>query len=91
MSLLGVHEVHAFQDGQKAWEAIESGLQVDAVIMEWKIPNLSGPLFLQRLRMQGQVTLPVIVLSSLVTKKDKNLLREMGVATVVEKPLRRDP
>ncbi len=61
------------------------------IIQEWKCRDLPGPAFLQRIRQRGWHDVPIVVLSSLVTRNDAPLLKEMGVTEVFEKPLEKDP
>lgn len=86
----GAVEIFVFEDGESAWEWLKTNGAPDLVIMEWRIPKLSGPAFLQRFRGEKMHLPLVIVNSSLVTKKDQPLLEEMGVGTVLEKPTTRN-
>lgn len=83
---LGVTEVSDFDDGEKAWEHI-NGLEnpPSLILMEWRIPGLTGPALLQRVR-NKHATTPVIIESNLLGAQDKPLLHEMGVARLIEKP-----
>lgn len=81
-------EIQCFVNGEQALSWCEQNKDVDLVLQEWRIPGVSGPYFLQRLRGFMPATLPVVVLSSLVTRQDMPLLSEMGIANVIEKPLR---
>jgi DNA-binding response OmpR family regulator len=69
-----------FTSGIAADEWCRENGRPGLIIQEWKCRDLPGAAFLQRIR-------PVIVLSSLVTKKDSPLLKEMGVTEVFEKPV----
>jgi DNA-binding response OmpR family regulator len=84
----GITDVQEFQDGLSAWEWFETAAErVDAIVTEWKIPKLSTPLLLQRLKSKGLASVPVLLVSSLVKPQDMALLREMGVAHIVGKPV----
>lgn len=61
----------------------------DLIVMEWRLPKVTGPMLLQRMRAHGMHLPSIIVNSSLVKRKDETLLKEMGVATVLEKPTKR--
>lgn len=75
-----------FTDGLEAIKALKTMTEVDAIFMEWKIPKLSGPAFLQRLRANTHEHTPVVVTSSLLTKQDLGLVSEMSVGQVLPKP-----
>ncbi len=85
----GVTKVRDFADGLAAYEDISKDVP-DLVIHEWKIPQLSGPSFIQRIRQDGHHQVPLLVFSSLVNKSDTILLQEMSVAHLIEKPFRED-
>lgn len=76
-----------FTSGMAADEWCRENGRPGLIIQEWKCRDLPGAAFLQRVRQRGWHDVPVIVLSSLVTKRDAPLLKEMGVTEVFEKPV----
>jgi CheY-like chemotaxis protein len=86
---VGASEVECFSDGVSAAAYIKDNPNPQLVIQEWRIPQLSGPMFIQRIVSEGAASTPIIVLSSLVQPKDMPLIREIGVTNVVEKPFDR--
>lgn len=86
---INVKDIVPFQDGESAFEYIRDNPEPTLIIHEWRIPKLTGPFFLQKVRQHGYFKVPMIVLSSLVKKEDVPLVREMGVANVIEKPFDR--
>ena len=84
---IGVENVVSFADGDEATAWVESNDEPDLIIHEWRIPSLSGPLFIQRVRAKGFYRVPLVVISSLIKPDDMPLIREMGIAEVVAKPL----
>jgi CheY-like chemotaxis protein len=86
LNKLGVTTIETFEDGQKAFEWFSASQEPDLIIMEWRIPGLSGPLLVQRLRQADFIQVPIIVMSSLIKREEKPLLAEMGVDEVLEKP-----
>ena len=91
MNELGVPQTDIYNNGNEAFTAIsESSEKPDVIIMEWKIPGLTGPMLLQRLRHAGLTEATVVILSSLINKKEAPILREMTVSQISEKPLKRD-
>jgi CheY-like chemotaxis protein len=85
----GAKAVMTFANGGAAWEWLRGQPEPDVIVMEWRIPGVSGPALLQRIRSHGFHQVSVVVHSSLVHKKDAQLLKEMGVSEIVEKPFRR--
>ena len=87
---LGTETVMTFQDGDSAWKWLDTNPEPGLVLMEWRIPKVSGPLLVQRIRGKGYLSVPVIVLSSLIKPEDMPLIREMSVTNVVSKPLNQE-
>ena len=83
---LGIPNVKDFADGESAWKEISSGTEPGLIVMEWKIPQLSGPQLIQRIRHHGFHTVPIVIHSSLVKQTDLQLLKEISVAGLAEKP-----
>jgi CheY-like chemotaxis protein len=86
---MGVENIHAFEDGISAHEHIKQHNNPDLILQEWRVPKLTGPLFLQRAQEEGAKTTPVIMVSSLVQKEDLPFVREMGVSHTLQKPFQR--
>ncbi len=85
---VGVPSVQCFEDGESAWEWLKENEEPDLLIHEWKLPKLSGPLFIQRVRSRF-ATLQFVCQSSLINQSDWPLVQEMGVAGIVSKPIDR--
>jgi len=86
---MGVESIHAFEDGISAHEHIKEHNNPDLILQEWRVPKLTGPLFLQRAQEEGAKATPVILVSSLVQKEDIPFVREMGVSHTLQKPFQR--
>jgi tetratricopeptide (TPR) repeat protein len=86
---LGVEDVRTYPNGEDAWTSLKEGPEPDLLIMEWRIPKVSGPILLQRVRNHGFLTMPVVIISSLIKNEDLPLIREMGIANLIQKPLAR--
>ena len=87
---LGSENFLDFSDGESALEGLKEGGEVDLIVQEWRIPKVTGPLFLQRVKAMDLENTAIIVCSSLVKKEDLPLLKEMGVSAVVGKPVDRE-
>ena len=83
---LGVRNIKCFENAPDALCWLQTGKEPDLIIMEWRIPKLPGPIFVQRVRGLGFLQVPIIVASSLVKKDDIHLLKEMGVDDILTKP-----
>jgi CheY-like chemotaxis protein len=91
MVVLGVTHVLAFSSGEDVVKCIkEFKVPPDLILMEWRIPKVTGSILVQRLRKAGYQTTPIVVVSSLVQQADVNLLMEFGVSQIIEKPIREE-
>ncbi|RYZ54955.1 MAG: response regulator [Proteobacteria bacterium] len=86
---MGVEKVEVFSDGRTALEFLKANGDNDLIIQEWKIPQITGPLFLQKAKDEGGQTAPFILYTSLIDQNDSQFLKEMGVACVMTKPTSR--
>lgn len=87
---MGAEGVDLYASPEEALKALKEVEDVDLIIHEWRLPKINGPLFIQRVRQMGHERAPIVLLSSLVGTADQSLTREMGVARVIEKPLRNE-
>lgn len=83
---IGVRNVQVFEDGKSASQWLTAATSPDLILMEWKIPNLSGQALIQRIRQSNFFQVPIIIMSSLIKRKDLILIKEMGVDELIEKP-----
>ncbi len=72
-------------DGQSALSILRSG-SVDVIIMDIKVPKLSGLEFCKKLR-QGKVFTPIFLLSSEEDHINKVLSLEIGADAFLTKPI----
>ena len=64
---VGIAKVEYFDDGLKAWGWLRANPEPDIIIQEWRLPKLTGPLLLQRIRQHGFLTVQIVIISSLIT------------------------
>lgn len=84
---MGATDIVGYTNGEDALEGLKNQPEPDLIVQEWRLPKVSGDRFVQRVRLMGFRTVPIIVFSSLVKSSDRYLLREMGVSEVITKPL----
>lgn len=82
----GVRQVEMFEDGVSAWRWLQSHPEPGLIMHEWRLPGLSGSLLLQRIRQHGFLSVPVVVISSMIKPNEVPLLKEMSVDSVIAKP-----
>lgn len=89
LEALGAKGVETFTSPEEALEFLKDRPDLDILIHEWKMPKISGPIFVQRVRHMGLERTPVILCSSQVADRDQHLTRELGIATIVPKPFKK--
>lgn len=81
------YEVHTAYNGQDAWEWLDKGHFPDAIILDLRMPDISGLDFLQQLKCSVLFNdIPVIMLSSVEKTQSRIACLEAGAADYVVKP-----
>ena len=86
----GVPQIHQFTDGEEAWAWIDGNDEPDLIVTEWRIPKVTAPMLIQRMRQKKYFDASIVVVSSLLKAQDMPLLKEVGVAAILNKPVNRD-
>jgi tetratricopeptide (TPR) repeat protein len=88
----GVGDFKAFSSLTSAWDEIKNGPEPDLVISEWskRQGDLSTMQFLQRIRSHGFASVPLIVMVSQLRPQESQILHDVGMLQLMQKPLRED-
>mgnify|MGYP006276032689 CR=1 FL=1 len=82
----GADKVDSAYDGEAGWEMCLGG-EYDFLILDWKLPILSGLALFNRIRgVDRLLGIPVLVVSGLVQRLDFRLLQEFPCTRLLEKP-----
>jgi DNA-binding response OmpR family regulator len=80
------HEVEPFSDAPAAIKALQEGLRVDVIVLDWVLPTYSGNWFLDECNTKGLArSAPVIVLTG-----HAKLAKGVEAAAVLLKPINMD-
>ena len=72
-------DVQGCATAEEAWEKLEGGLTVKAIILDFMLPGQDGPTFFRKLSQDGRFkNIPVVPFSSLVTEQ------KLGGFTIIE-------
>jgi chemosensory pili system protein ChpA (sensor histidine kinase/response regulator) len=83
----GGYQVEQAKDGQDAWEKLESGLKVQAVICDIEMPRLDGYSFLERVKSNDDLkSIPIAMLTSRSSNKHRQLAMQLGARAYFSKP-----
>ena len=83
---LGVKKIKSFVESEEAWKEINAAKSTGIVILEWKLPKISGAILSQRIRKKNPCT-PIIVLSAELSEDDQVILQEIGIEKILKKPI----
>ena len=87
LTKLNAEKINVFHDGESAFEWIKNNEEPTIIIMEWKLPKVTGPFLIQRINHLNYQKTNILICSSLIKKEDNTLLREMGATFSIQKPL----
>jgi len=76
--------VHSFTYATWLLRALDSAVEADVIVLEWKLPNILGIDLLAQLRHHG-VKLPVVFLTSHVLQANEKLAFERGAVDFIDK------
>lgn len=85
---MGMVKIDCFVNPIDAWnEILRAGKPPSLVVMEWKLAQLSAPLFIGRFQAEGFFETRFLVVSSVLRESDKTVISELGISHLVAKPL----
>lgn len=82
------HQCHAFHDG-KALQRVASRESFDVFVLDWQVPELSGPELLAWLRADQNVRSPVLFATARDSEEDIVAALKAGADDYMVKPIRR--
>jgi DNA-binding response OmpR family regulator len=85
---LGVANLFVFTSAEQALDVFSSK-DFDLLLIGWKIPEISGNTFLQKLLNRIAAVPPILVMSESLSEEDLVILQELGVFGLVTKPVKR--
>lgn len=89
--LSGKYEVITARDGLEALSMLENGLMPDVIVTDLMMPRLDGYQLISKLKNQESYKkIPVIVLSNVDKRRDREVLHNKGVYGYLIKPFSPD-
>jgi FixJ family two-component response regulator len=76
--------VRSFADGASLLGSLDTAAEADVIILDWRLPNISGIDLLPQLRERG-VNLPVVFLTSHLQPANEKLAFERGALDFIDK------
>lgn len=84
--LAKTNSIHRFTDAKAFLDAITRGLSPDAVITDYRLPEISGTQMAYQLR-QIDATIPIVLVTGYLTKEVAVEALNSGISDILEKPL----
>ena len=88
LNAVGISDVVEAADGAEGWEQLQNN-QVDLVLTDWNMPNVTGLDFLRKIRESGS-DLPVIMVTTEAEKAKVIEAIQAGVTDYLCKPFESD-
>lgn len=88
LNAVGISDVVEAADGAEGWEQLQTN-DVDLVLTDWNMPNVSGLEFLRKIRESGS-DLPVIMVTTEAEKAKVIEAIQAGVTDYLCKPFESD-
>lgn len=83
---MGIPQVVLKEDGESGLQALAEE-RFDLIVLDWKLPKLSGLAFFNRIRRRPEYRMtPILVVSGFLEKNDFRLLQEFPATGLMEKP-----
>jgi two-component system, OmpR family, response regulator ChvI len=76
--------IRCFADGASLLGSLDTAVEADVIVLDWRLPNISGIDLLSQLRQRG-VNLPVVFLTSHAQPANEKLALERGALDFVDK------
>lgn len=83
------YQVGVSEDGQAAWELLESGAGFDTILLDREMPRMNGMELLRRLKASAKYNhIPVVMETGLVDDRSAGEAIELGAQYYLTKPLK---
>lgn len=87
----GEFEILEAEDGEAAWEQLESGLRPDILFCDLRMPRLSGMDLLQRVKARAELrAIPFVLVSSATDSDTVHQATDSGATGYIVKPFEAD-
>ena len=80
------HEVDHAEDGQVAFDKICNGLIYELILLDWNMPNVTGPELLMKLGDAKLITCPIVMMTTESAEEKIATALELGASEYVIKP-----
>lgn len=84
------HEPFKAENGQIAVDFIKAGTAVELVLLDWNMPVLDGPGFLQSVKDEGLTTGPIVMMTTESKMEKINKAMQLGAKEYITKPFTKE-
>jgi two-component system chemotaxis response regulator CheY len=79
-------EIVLAEDGQEALEKVEAG-HFDLVVTDIQMPRMHGLAFVEKVRKEKKLDIPIIMVTTKGAEKDRDMGMELGANAYITKPV----
>ncbi len=83
-------EVSSVENGLVACDFLKKNDGVDAILLDWNMPEMDGPAFLDAVKEQNLTTAPIIMMTTHNKQEDIRVVLEKGASEYIMKPFTED-
>ena len=80
------HEVEHAEDGQLAFDKLSGGQAFELILLDWNMPNVTGPELLKMLGDNGLIKCPIVMMTTESAEEKITTCLELGASEYVIKP-----
>lgn len=80
------HKVEVAADGQIAYDKLKAGEEFEMILLDWNMPNVTGPEFLELAAKDHLLQCPVVMMTTESAEDKIKKALELGAAEYVIKP-----
>ena len=86
----GGHKSFWDEDGNKAVEVLANNKNIDIILLDWNMPNMNGPEFLEKNQKESLTTAPIIMMTT--ENRPEFIKKALGLGAVeyIMKPFTSD-
>jgi two-component system chemotaxis response regulator CheY len=84
------HNTFWAEDGLKAVEVLKQNKDIHIVLLDWNMPNMNGPDFLEKNLKEKLTTSPIIMMTTENSPEKIQLAIKLGAAEYIMKPFTKD-
>ncbi len=84
------HEAVWAEDGVQAYNYLKENKDIELILLDWNMPNMNGPEFLEKVRNESLVDFPIVMMTTENKPTAIKTALELGASEYIMKPFTSD-